>query len=286
MNRLCLGTAQFGMDYGASNTVGQVARDEVERILDRALSAGIDMLDTAILYGESEAALGAAGADRFRVVTKLPPIPHEVSNVLAWVREHADWSMTRLGVSRLDGLLLHRPSDVAGPRGTALVDALGVVRDEGLVAATGVSIYGPEDLDQVFGEFLDVVQAPYNVLDRRLKSSGLLQRLADSGTAVHVRSAFLQGVLLMEPTDLRGGLADLAPSVGRFQRWAREMDLSPLEAAVGHVLSVPEIDRLVFGVESLVQLNEVIAASRLPPVQAPDELAVWDASLIDPSRWP
>ena len=70
MNKLALGTVQFGLDYGVSSTTGKVKPEEVGKILNYAHSAGISLLDVAPAYGNSEKVLGNANVDRFKVVTK------------------------------------------------------------------------------------------------------------------------------------------------------------------------------------------------------------------------
>ena len=112
MTRLALGTAQFGLPYGIANQAGQVSRKDVSAMLQLAASNGIDTLDTAIAYGESEKSLGQAGTQGFRVVTKLPALPDDCPQVIPWVSEQVDASFTRLGVSSVYGLLLHRPEQL------------------------------------------------------------------------------------------------------------------------------------------------------------------------------
>ena len=58
LNKLCIGTAQFGMDYGVNNKVGTVGQNEIAKILDLAYSNGINSLDTAKSYGQSEYKIG------------------------------------------------------------------------------------------------------------------------------------------------------------------------------------------------------------------------------------
>ena len=59
LDRICLGTAQFGLDYGIANARGKVSFDEVGQILRCALENGIVTLDTAGAYGDSEQMVGA-----------------------------------------------------------------------------------------------------------------------------------------------------------------------------------------------------------------------------------
>ncbi len=105
------------MPYGIANASGQVTPEEVGRILRKAKECGISTLDTAVVYGESEKVLGAAGVEDFNVISKLPPLPKGDLNVAAWVDGHVAQSLDRLRLSRLDGLLLHRPQDLQGRQG-------------------------------------------------------------------------------------------------------------------------------------------------------------------------
>ena len=119
-NRLALGTVQFGRSYGIANQAGQVSPDQVAKILGRASTAGIDTLDTAIGYGDSEAVLGQIGVGRWQVISKLPEIPAECQDVTSWVQTAVMSSLERLGISRLRGLLLHRPEQLLGSQGDEL----------------------------------------------------------------------------------------------------------------------------------------------------------------------
>ena len=78
--KIALGSVQFGIPYGVTNRGGMTSRQEVREILTVAARSGVDTIDTAITYGESERVLGAEGCSRFRIVTKLPAIPatHDV----------------------------------------------------------------------------------------------------------------------------------------------------------------------------------------------------------------
>ncbi len=196
--RLAIGTVQFGLDYGISNAGGMTSQKETQRILDLAQCSGIDMLDTAPVYGDSEQILGIIGVGDWNVVSKVPPLPEEGANGKEWVLRHVRQSLGRLGIDRLDGLLLHRASDLLGAQGGNIAAGMQEAKSEGLVGKVGYSIYSPHSLVELTGIMPpDLIQAPFNVLDQRLASSGWLDRLTESGVEVHVRSVFMQGLLLM-----------------------------------------------------------------------------------------
>jgi aryl-alcohol dehydrogenase-like predicted oxidoreductase len=284
--RLGLGTAQFGLRYGVANAGGQVSLREARAILDHAAAAGISLLDTAIAYGESESRLGQLDVAHWHVVSKLPPLAEGCGDVGAWVRNAVQGSLERLRIRRLYGLLLHEPRDLLGGRGPALNAALLELRERGTVHKVGLSVYDPEELEAVWPRFpVDIVQAPFNIVDRRIAASGWLARLHEAGTEVHVRSAFLQGLLVM-------GAARRPPRFARWQRlwhqwdqWLSEQRLTPLAACLRFVLARPEIRRVIVGVDCLAQLREIIAASTGKPVMPPESLATNDPELVNPSRW-
>lgn len=287
---LSLGTVQFGLRYGVANSTGQVERAEAAQILSVARSAGIIMLDTAAAYGVSEAVLGELGVQDCHIVTKIPPLAgDQVSSdgIADWVRSQVQTSLSRLRVERLYALLLHRPADLLGPDGVALLDALLEVRSEGVVGKIGVSIYQPEELDQLVSTFApDIVQAPFNVLDRRMESSGWLARLKDTGAEVHTRSAFLQGLLLMGPTERPRYFQRWHEVFGVWDDWLAGAATAPVRACLGFCVGNPFIDRVIIGVDSAAQLREVIGASTDSAVAIPLELSCSDRELLDPFRWP
>jgi aryl-alcohol dehydrogenase-like predicted oxidoreductase len=284
--RLALGTVQFGIPYGIANRAGQVSRDEAEAILHHAWSVGIDTIDTAISYGESEQRLGDIGVRQWKIVTKLPVIPESCTDVAGWVHESVQGSLARLGIPSLHGLLLHHSQQLLGPQGDALWSALSVLRDQRSVEKVGVSVYSPDELDAVWPRFrVDVVQAPFNILDRRLSSSGWLNRLSAAGTEIHVRSIFLQGLLLMDAADRSAKFDRWQPLWRRWHNWLVEEKLTPVQACLGFALAHSGITRVVVGVDSLSQLREILDCAGSTGVTPPDSLLSEELQLINPSSW-
>jgi aryl-alcohol dehydrogenase-like predicted oxidoreductase len=285
-SRLALGTVQFGTSYGVANTLGQVSREETALILGHAWSAGIDTLDTAINYGESEQRLGETGVRQWQVISKLPEIPKACTDVASWVQDSVMDSIGKLGVSRLRGLLLHRSEQLLGPQGEALYKALVATREQGKVEKIGISIYSPDELDVLLPHYsFDLVQAPFNILDRRLVASGWLARLHQAGTEVHIRSVFLQGLLLMDAVTRPEKFNRWQPLWDEWHSWLIDHESTPLQACLGFIQSQPEISRIVLGVDSLQHLKEIIATSHLDSIIFPANLKCADIALINPAEW-
>lgn len=284
--KLALGTVQFGLNYGVANTSGRVVAEVARDVLCRAQISGVDMLDTAIAYGDSESVLGGLGVSNWKVVTKLPPVSEGCVDIVQWVKAQVQGSLDRLGLQRVYGLLLHRPGQLLETMGPYLYAALQLLKAEGLVHKIGVSIYGPAELDVLWPKYrFDLVQAPLNILDRRLLDSGWAARLKDAGAEVHTRSSFLQGLLLM-PRDKRPVRFDRWLNIWHeWDRWLTETELSPVQACLRYVNALDVVDRVVVGVDAVAQLDEIIGASNGSLDTLPAFEHLQDSRLINPACW-
>lgn len=284
--KLAIGTVQFGLDYGISNAGGRTSQQEAQRILDLAQASGIDTLDTAAAYGDSEQVLGRIGVAGWKVVSKVPSLPNDEVNGKAWVLDHVRRSLDRLGIERLDGLLLHSAADLLKAHGKDIAAGLQEAKAQGLVGKVGYSIYSPQSLAELIEVMPpDLVQAPFNVLDQRLARSGWLGRLVESGAEVHVRSVFMQGLLLMAP-EKRPPAFDKWRE--HWQRWDAAVagrSEQALTLCLGFVKAQPGVSRVIVGVENQEHLRQLLAIwERAEPFDA-TALACDDPQLVEPSNW-
>jgi aryl-alcohol dehydrogenase-like predicted oxidoreductase len=288
--KLGLGTVQFGLNYGISNTVGQTPRDAASAILQHAAQHDITCLDTAPAYGDSEHILGQSlWADHpFRLVTKTNPIQANTINASHATQIEQDFARSCNQLGPVDTLLVHHPVNLIQPGCEYVYDALCQLKARGLVQRIGVSVYTAQQIDRIMARFpLDVVQLPLNVFDQRLVHSGHVDALARAGVEVHVRSVFLQGLLLMErpPAHLVG----LTQAMEAWQRFCVRHELSPVAAALSFVNTIPAVSLAIVGINSLEQWQGIVQAYQAINTQftlthfAP--LAVEDPNLIDPSLW-
>ncbi len=286
--KLALGTVQFGLAYGAFNRSGRIQPDEVCGILDVAHAHGIDTLDTAHAYGESEEVIGACAAgSRFRLVTKIPAL--DQVDGINQISGYFKASCERLKVARVHGLLLHRGADLLGANGGKFWRALVGLRDAGLVERIGFSAYGVEEARQIINEYpVQIIQLPMNIFDRRHLQGGIIDLCLRQGIEIHARSVFLQGFILSQPQRLTGHLSGWKANLEDFRLRCVEHGVTALEAALGYVLSVPEVSRVVIGIDSQKHLVEIINAATpadFDPAAFGDCICN-DIDLIDPSRWP
>ena len=283
--RLALGTAQFGLAYGLNNQAGQPSTSAVAEVLAAAQAAGLTLLDTAAAYGNSEARLGelVGGNPAFNLITKLPAGPP------AQVAQHLSEALGRLRRPQLYGVLFHAFGPLLAE--PAAWQALQAARAAGQVARIGVSLYHPHEAEWLLAEGweVDLVQVPYNVLDQRF--AALLPRLAARGVEVHVRSAFLQGLLLRDPHALPAFFQPLQPKIKQLRALVDEAGVPLPAALLLFAAGAPGVARAVIGVDSVANLHENLAAAAylaaaesLRPALA--ELAEATDTFILPYAWP
>ena len=284
-NRIAIGTVKFGMRYGIDEESGPIDQEEISQIFDHGEAAGLNTLDTAIDYGEGESTLGKVGIDRWRIITKLPAVPEYCKDVETWIFNSIKDSIRRLKVDSIQGLLLHRPEQLLGPQADDIYDGLCAIKKSGLVKKLGISIYEPRELELIWPRYqFDIVQSPLNILDRRLVTSGWLNKLSELGVEVHVRSIFLQGLLLSS--------SSMPQKFKRWQclwdEWSRYLtkeSMTPLQACMGYVMSHSKINMIVIGINNLIHLKEVIAVYKKNILKFPNHIVSNDTCLINPSKW-
>ena len=274
------------MAYGVANLTGKVGVDEVARILQLARASGIDTIDSAVNYGDSESQLGKVGVGQWQIVSKLPPFSRGSEPVLNWVRSEIEGSLTRLNIPSLYGMLLHRPLELLGIGGEVLFNALMSIKQLGLVQKIGVSVYSPSEVERIISYYpIDLVQIPFNIFDRRLVTTGCLKTLKEAGIEVHVRSIFLQGLLVMDPQKRPPFFNRWSDLFNEWDAWLIENKVTPLEACLGYTLSEIGIDRVVVGVEQLAQLQNILLVAGKSKLLPPAHLRSDDPDLINPSLW-
>lgn len=286
--KLCLGTVQFGMRYGVHNALGRQPTDaEVFAVLDAARDAGIDAFDTASAYGTAEDVLGRyrLASRGVRIISKLRPHVKTADTVLHEMQE----SLRRLGTDHIACYMLHRAEDLGN---TAVMEGLTEVKACGWAEKIGVSVYRPEDaLRAAEDSRIDAIQIPYNALDQRLDACGFFVLAKKHGKEIYARSAFLQGLLLMQPQEAEHRVSGSGAYVAAFQKIARDMGFLPNEAAMLYVLRHEGIDYVVFGVDTAAQLQENVRLSERVS-EITDSCCPFigkfndvPQKLIDPSLW-
>jgi aryl-alcohol dehydrogenase-like predicted oxidoreductase len=290
--RLILGTAQLGMPYGIANRTGQPSALEARNMVKIAWESGIQTFDTAQGYGDSEATLGKALrdlrlTDDALVVTKIDMPDNLNANNL---RGTINSSLDRLGVSQLYGLLWHR-EQVLDLLNDDLREAMSDISREGMVKHWGISIYKPSRALQAveLGVF-DILQMPANILDRRFAEAGVFKQAVKRRIQIHIRSIFLQGLLLMDLESVPVAMNFALPVLTMLQKLSLEMALSRREIALLYVKTRFPDAYVIIGAETTQQVRENVDAwsgSMIGSLmkRLEETFADVEESIVDPTKW-
>ena len=297
-SEVSLGTAEIGLDYGFKGSP-QYARPSVQdsiRLIRRAVDRGINWLDTARAYGNSEEVIGQALKDaspRPRIASKVifdnPVGDMDSASLRQWVFGSIESSLRALRVDVIDLLYIHNATEKL-LRQTAIRDSLEEARGQGKIRLAGATCYGEEDALAVLKDPLfQVLQVPFSLLNQTM-SGRVFPEAARKGVGVFVRSVFLRGVLTPQIEFLPERLAPLREQAARIlQVLGPEVD-GLAEAAVRFCLSLPEISSVLMGLKSEAELESNVSGLSRGPL--PDAvmpalagLSLSDRTLVDPIHW-
>jgi aryl-alcohol dehydrogenase-like predicted oxidoreductase len=278
VSRLVLGTAQLGMSYGIANKSGKPNFGTALSIIGSAYESGLTEFDTAQAYGESESVLGRIfqelGITKYvKVTTKLAPGLSPLNGSL--LRRSVEESLEKLKIDQLEGFLLHR-EDMIDILDDDLADALRGLLQNGYVRNLGISVYSPKRARQA--------------LDRRFSVAGIFSMAETLDKRIYIRSVFLQGLILMDSSDIPHELTSVKPVLEDLDRIAACYGLTRQAIALMYLRDRFEKTKVIFGVEVLEQVKHNMKCWRdeTPPGLIEDlenVIPEMDGSILDPSRW-
>ena len=281
--KLALGTVQFGIAYGINNSVGLPSKIEVEKILNLAHKNGIDLLDTARVYGKSEESIGNFKDFDFKVVSKFSKAG-DCEGLISQLND----SLINLKLANVYGYLAHNADELT--ENPDLWDGLLKAKAANLVKKIGFSLYSTSQLEKLLEmEFIpDLLQLPYNLLDRKFES--YFARLKEYGSEIHVRSVFLQGLYLMDIKKLPLKLIPIKDELEQLHSCCRDFDIPMAALALNFVTQNTYVDKVIIGVDSRDQLQQNLIFSNsfnIPPevFDIISKINVKEKELLNPANW-
>ena len=275
MNKLVLGTVQFGLQYGV-NSAGRPSEDAVRNILNEAVKGGITTLDTSSAYGNSEVILGEcfSTSKSFKIVSKYPKGKTSV-------KEMFNTSLTRLKVDNLYGYLLHHFE--VYKNNPKVWDEFIALKESGIVKKIGFSLYTPEELGVILDRKspFDLIQLPFNIFDKKFLP--YMKELHEKGVEIHVRSTFLQGLFFKDRNALPDKLQPMKKYLLQLDDLSYKSGLSISELALNYNLQNPYIDGVLIGVDNIEQLHMNLNSVKNMPIDI--DFEVKEQELLNPVNW-
>lgn len=292
--KLCLGTAQFGLNYGVTNKSGKVSDSNAYHILTVAGKFKFEYLDTAQAYGNSESIIGYNNkvSSHYRLITKLLP-QHTQSytsdDIIKWEKSFKE-SCYRLNVRTIDTLLLHSSADLLKPGNQHLSNWLKSLKERGLVMNIGISIYESSDLVGLAEGSVDVVQLPISLFDQRLILDGTIAKLSRAGVKIYARSIFLQGLLVTHSSEWPKWIdPSFVNHMILLERMAEVKKCKVIDLVLSFIKLQSELYGVVIAVCNATELTQIMNSWYLEPKWKDCEWNQWawnECSTLDPRLWP
>jgi aryl-alcohol dehydrogenase-like predicted oxidoreductase len=284
LQKLALGTVQFGLNYGINNNSGIVSEEEIKKILDLAYANNIQLLDTAYAYGLSEEKIGKLldGKKEFKIVSKLPECR------LEQVEKIFNNSLEKLKTNKIYGYLFHSFQNFKEKE--EIWNIFKKLKNENKIDKIGFSLYFPQELEHLLNENIDfnILQVPYNILDQRF--AGYFDELKNRNIEVHVRSIYLQGLLLKPICYFDDHFKSIRNKIVLINNLAKRLEIDILDICANFVRLNNAIDQIIVGVDNCSHLytllkTEINYAKVESIYETLVEMKEQDENILIPSRW-
>ena len=287
INKLVLGTVQFGLNYGINNKIGKISADEVFNILNHAYNSGINLIDTAEGYNDSQELIGRFHKEssfKFDIMTK-----HDSSNTLfSNIIQRIEYNLKVLNVDGLYSYMFHSYSDFSKYFSTYENELL-LLKENGKIKKIGVSLYTNSEIEEVIKyESIDLIQLPFNLLDNDSLRGKLLKIVKSKNIEIHIRSIFLQGLFFKNINTFPKYLEPLKKHIKNLNDICTN-DFTIKDLALNYVANKNYIDKIIIGVDSLDQLKSNLNfnpnnfSERY--LQEIEKIQIEDMELLNPSNW-
>jgi len=296
-NKLVLGTAQLGLNYGIANKSGKPAENKAFEIMKYAIESGIIYFDTAHSYGSSEVIIGKFlniykdYKNKINIITKIPSLKEEkvdeknINNLFFK-------SLHRLGQDSIYCYMVHDFNNIKN-NCDGIAHSFTKLKKEGYIKKVGVSIYDEFQIDYLLKNFeFDVIQLPINIFDQRLLENGSLIKLKKKHIEIYARSVFLQGLIFLTYNTLPLSLKKVNNYIEKLNAISLKYNLTKEEIALLFIDSINEIDKIVIGVEKIGQLQRNVkiltkseSFNKIKTLINFEDYFINDLNVIDPRRW-
>ena len=284
--KIILGSANFNHIYGVKKNF--IKKKEIKKLFDYATKNKVEIIDTSPLYNKAEKIIGSLNKNRFKIISKIPPIPCSIKkvNIKEWIDRNIMVSLKNLKIKKFEYLLLHNANALLGKNGDEIYKCIKNIKMAGKTNKIGISVYDSKVLEKIIKKFkFDLIQLPLNIFDQRMVNNGLLLKLKKNKNEIHARSVFLQGLLLLKHDQLPKKLKKFNKTWSAWEDWLKKKRLNSLQACLSFVHSQNLLDGIVVGCNSREQLEQILRVKKIKSDFFIPKFNSKNKKIIDPREW-
>lgn len=286
IEKLIIGTVQFGVDYGITNLTGKINQNELDQIFNFCNTNNINYFDTAQDYGNSEDIMSKYNKiyPNINIITKSKFKNKNIENII-------NISLNKF--NNIDCFLLHSFEDYQNKE---LINTLLKYKELNKIKKIGVSIYNVEEgIKLIEDNLIDVIQIPFNYLDNQwfnAKFQNLI--LINNHIEIHVRSIFLQGLLINNPKKYPSNInkEDFDHLEKIILEICQNLNLSKLELCFLYINSFNWINKFLIGIDNLEHLkfnfniiNKNLKLKKEEILFINDKVKNINKDILNPTKW-
>jgi len=280
LNKIIIGTVNFGIKYGISKTM--LSQNEVFKITDLAIKNSLKTFDTAQSYGISEKLLGKI-KKKIEIITKI--IPNKKWKNINFLKFQIQKSLNNLNRSTIHAVLFHDIQILKTRNGKIIFKNLEMLKKKKIIKKIGVSIYKFKDLVFLLKNYnIDILQCPFSIFDTRLIDQGWLKLLKKNKVEVHARSVFLQGILVDKNLSNKKYFNKWKKKLKMWFDYLKAKKIRPVEACINFVVS-SKVDKLIIGIKDLSHLKEILNLNFEKKINIPKKLIIKNPKFLNPNLW-
>ena len=277
--RFIIGSSNFTQKYGAHPV--KINSYEIKKILDLAEKNNIFEIDTAESYLKDKNIFKNI-SKKFKFSTKILPDHRWVS--LEYCQKNLENHFKILNINNVKVIFFHDIKILFKKNGIRIFKNLQDLKKKNYFNKIGLSIYDTNCLNYITSNYdFDVVQCPYNILDRRILITGWFDKLKKLGTETHVRSIFLQGLLVNKSVHKKKYFKKWQKKISKWFKSLQNNKITAIDYCISDLLSC-DFDKVIIGVNNSTNLKEIINFRKIDKKKILD-LKIDDLQLIDPRKW-
>lgn len=259
--KLIFGTAQLDRNYGINKENNFMTKNNLSKILKILKKNKINFIDTAPAYKSAETKLGKNKLNRFNLITKIPSLKKiKKKHIKKFITKQINTSLKDLKIKKFYAIILHDCGDlINNPHKEIIYKELKELKNNGIALKIGFSSYDTNDIRIILKDYkIDMIQSPCNVFDQKILDKKMLLLLKKKKIEVHLRSIFLQGLLL---TDIKKITFNKPNWKKYFLKWnffLKKNKIEKLEACINFALNIKGNFKILIGFNNIKELKEII----------------------------